>query len=99
MTVFAYRAADRRGQTVAGVMEAPDARAVVERLQRDAYTDDVRAAMAAAKPNAMEPLAIGAAYRRTMRADAQRQIVLAGRRLAALLENLHAADQHSDCRR
>ena len=36
MTVFAYRAADRRGQTVAGVMEAPDARAVVERLQRDA---------------------------------------------------------------
>jgi general secretion pathway protein F len=37
MTVFAYRAADRRGQTIDGVMEAPDARAVVERLQRDAY--------------------------------------------------------------
>ena len=37
MTVFAYRAADRRGQMVDGVMEAPDARAVVERLQRDAY--------------------------------------------------------------
>jgi len=37
VTVFAYRAADRRGQTVDGVMEAPDARAVVERLQRDAY--------------------------------------------------------------
>jgi general secretion pathway protein F len=37
MTVFAYRAADRRGQTIGGVMEAPDARAVVERLQRDAY--------------------------------------------------------------
>ena len=27
MTVFAYRAADRRGQTIDGVMEAPDARA------------------------------------------------------------------------
>jgi general secretion pathway protein F len=37
MPVFVYRAADRRGQTIDGVMEAPDARAVVERLQRDAY--------------------------------------------------------------
>src|ERR671926_368792 len=37
MPVFLYRAADRRGQTVDGVMEAPDARAVVERLQKDAY--------------------------------------------------------------
>ncbi|MGH7400642.1 MAG: type II secretion system F family protein, partial [Candidatus Rokuibacteriota bacterium] len=37
MTVFSYRAADHRGQTIDGVMEAPDARAVVERLQRDAY--------------------------------------------------------------
>jgi general secretion pathway protein F len=37
VTVFAYRAADRHGQTIDGVMEAPDSRAVVERLQRDAY--------------------------------------------------------------
>ena len=37
MTVFGYRAADQRGQTIDGVMEAPDAQAVVERLQRDAY--------------------------------------------------------------
>ena len=37
MPVFAYRAADRRGQTIDGVMEAPDARAVVERLRKDAY--------------------------------------------------------------
>jgi general secretion pathway protein F len=37
MAVFAYRAADRCGQTVDGVMEAPDLRAVAERLQRDAY--------------------------------------------------------------
>jgi general secretion pathway protein F len=37
VAVFAYRAADQRGQTIDGVMEAADARAVVERLQRDAY--------------------------------------------------------------
>jgi general secretion pathway protein F len=37
MPVFVYRAADRRGQTVDGVMEAVDARAVVERLHREAY--------------------------------------------------------------
>jgi len=34
---FAYKAADQRGQTIDGVMEATDARSVVERLQRDAY--------------------------------------------------------------
>jgi len=34
---FTYRAADRRGQTIDGVMEAADVRGVVERLQRDAY--------------------------------------------------------------
>ena len=37
MPTFTYRAADRRGQTIEGVMDAPDVRAVVERLQRDAY--------------------------------------------------------------
>jgi len=37
MPVFIYKAADRRGQTIDGVMEAADARAVVERLQREAY--------------------------------------------------------------
>jgi type II secretion system protein F len=37
MPVFAYRAADRRGQTIDGVMEAVDARAVIERLRKDAY--------------------------------------------------------------
>lgn len=37
MTVFLYRAADQQGQTIDGVMEAPDARAVIERLHRDAY--------------------------------------------------------------
>jgi general secretion pathway protein F len=37
VTIFAYRAADRRGQNIDGVMEAPDVRTVVDRLQRDAY--------------------------------------------------------------
>ena len=37
MPVFTYRAADRRGQTIDGVMEAADARAVTERLRKEAY--------------------------------------------------------------
>src|SRR5262252_9237452 len=37
VTVFSYRARDRSGHAIDGVMEAPDARAVVDRLQRDAY--------------------------------------------------------------
>ena len=37
MPVFTYRAADRAGKTVDGVMEAPDARSVVERLHREAF--------------------------------------------------------------
>ncbi|PYO37501.1 MAG: type II secretion system protein GspF, partial [Candidatus Rokuibacteriota bacterium] len=37
MPTFTYRAADRQGRTIEGVMEAADARGVVERLQRDAY--------------------------------------------------------------
>jgi len=36
MTTFAYRAADRHGRTLDGIMEAPDARAVVEKLREDA---------------------------------------------------------------
>ena len=37
MPVFTYRAADRRGQTIDGVMEAVDARAVIDRLRKEAY--------------------------------------------------------------
>lgn len=37
MPVFTYRAADRRGKTIDGVMEAPDQRAVVERLHHEEY--------------------------------------------------------------
>jgi general secretion pathway protein F len=37
MPVFTSRAADRRGQTIDGVMEAVDARAVAEQLRKEAY--------------------------------------------------------------
>jgi len=37
MPVFTYRAADRAGRTIDGVMEAYDPQAVVERLHRDNY--------------------------------------------------------------
>lgn len=37
MAVFVYKAADRLGKMIDGVMEAPDPRAVIERLQREEY--------------------------------------------------------------
>lgn len=37
MPVFSYRAADRNGRTIDGVMEAHDSGEVVERLHREAY--------------------------------------------------------------
>jgi general secretion pathway protein F len=37
MPVFLYRAADRGGHTIDGVMEAPDARSVIERLHKESY--------------------------------------------------------------
>jgi len=37
MPVFLYRAADRGGHTIDGVMEATDARAVIERLHKESY--------------------------------------------------------------
>jgi type II secretion system protein F len=37
MPVFTYRAADRAGRTIDGVMEAHDSQAVIERLHREEY--------------------------------------------------------------
>ncbi len=37
MPVFSYRAADRAGRTIDGVMEAHDSQAVIERLHREEY--------------------------------------------------------------
>lgn len=76
MTVFAYRAADRRGQTIDGVMEAPDTRAVVERLQRDAYFP-----IAIDAPDHRRPL-LGRAWLETGRSR------VAGRDLATLTQQL-----------
>lgn len=37
MPIFTYRAADRAGRTIDGVMEALDSQAVIDRLHREAY--------------------------------------------------------------
>jgi len=77
VAVFAYRAADRRGQTIDGVMEAADARAVVERLQRDAYFP-IKVVPQAQQSRLVEALAWPALGRRRV----------PGRDLAALTQQL-----------
>src|SRR5713101_2646159 len=63
--IFAYRAADQRGQTIDGVMEAVDARSVVERLQHDAYfpiqvrAQEERAGLAGLTWPALRPRRVG----------------------------------------
>jgi type II secretory pathway component PulF len=37
MPVFTYRAANRAGKTIDGVMEAHDPQAVIDRLHREEY--------------------------------------------------------------
>jgi general secretion pathway protein F len=85
VATFVYRAADRRGRTVDGVMDAPDVHAVVEQLQRSTYypieiTPRVGADGAA-------PRRRGAAWARPVsRRVAGRDLVAFTRRLATLLE-------------
>ncbi len=86
MATFVYRAADRRGHTIDGVMEAPDVRAVIEQLQRDTYypirvtpRDDARAD---GGPRALKPLHRAFRSRRV----AGRDLVAFTHRLATLLE-------------
>jgi general secretion pathway protein F len=86
VATFAYRAADRRGHTIDGVMEAPDVRAVIEQLQRDTYypiritpRDD---AVAGAGGRALRPLRGAFRSRRV----AGRDLVAFTQRLATLLE-------------
>src|SRR5215470_944080 len=81
VTVFSYRAADRRGQTIDGVMEALDARAVAERLQRDAYFP-VRIA-----PQARPGRLVGWAWPEPSRGRvAGRELVAFTQQLATLVE-------------
>ena len=81
MTVIGYRAADQRGQTIDGVMEAPDARAVVERLQRDSYFPIAVAPQD--QPNRL--LSVGWPHLR-LRRVASRDLVTLTQQLATLVE-------------
>ena len=81
MTVFGYRAADQRGQTIDGVMEAPDAQAVVERLQRDAYFPIA----VAPQDQPRRLLSVGAPHLR-LRRVASRDLVTLTQQLATLVE-------------
>jgi type II secretion system protein F len=78
MPVFVYRAADRRGQTIDGVMEAPDARAVVDRLQKDAYFP----IKVAAQAERARWLALGVSGR-----VSQRDLLALTQQLATLVES------------
>ena len=77
MPVFVYRAADQRGKTIAGVMEAPDSRAVVERLHREEYY-----------PIEVAPQAdrVGLWPRLTARGISNRDLVAFTQQLATLFE-------------
>ena len=81
MAVFAYRAADQLGRTIDGMMEAPDTRAVIERLQRDAYFP-VRI-RAQDRPRGLLDLAWTEMVRRRV---APRDLVTLTQQLATLLE-------------
>jgi general secretion pathway protein F len=91
VAAFVYRAANRRGQTIDGVMEAPDVRAVIEQLQRDTYypiqvtpRDSTGRDTAGrdAKSQTLRPAWSGLGARRV----AGRDLVAFTQRLATLLE-------------
>jgi general secretion pathway protein F len=77
MPVFVYKAADQRGKTIAGVMEAPDQRAVVERLHREEYYP-IEVAAQAGSP--------GLWRRLTARGISNRDLVAFTQQLATLFE-------------
>ncbi len=77
MPVFVYKAADQRGKTITGVMEAPDPRAVVERLHREEYYP-IEVAAQAARPGLWRQL--------TARGISNRDLVAFTEQLATLVE-------------
>lgn len=77
MPVFVYKAADQRGKTITGVMEAPDSRAVVERLHREEYYP-IEVAAQAARPGLWRQL--------TARGISNRDLVALTEQLATLVE-------------
>ncbi len=77
MPVFVYKAADQRGKTITGVMEAPDSRAVVERLHREEYYP-IEVAAQAGRPGLWRQL--------TARGISNRDLVAFTEQLATLVE-------------
>ena len=77
MPVFVYKAADHRGKTITGVMEAPDPRAVVERLHREEYYP-IEVAAQAGQPGLWRQL--------TARGISNRDLVAFSEQLATLVE-------------
>ncbi len=77
MPVFVYKAADQRGKTITGVMEAPDPRAVVERLHREEYYP-IEVAAQAGRPGLWRQL--------TARGISNRDLVAFTEQLATLVE-------------
>ena len=77
MPVFLYKAADQRGKTITGVMEAADSRAVVERLHREEYYPIEVAAQAERE---------GLWHRVTARGISNRDLVAFTQQLATLFE-------------
>ena len=77
MPVFVYKAADQRGKTITGVMEASDPRAVVERLHREEYYP-IEVAAQAQRPGLWRQLMV--------RGISNRDLVAFTEQLATLVE-------------
>ena len=77
MPVFVYKAADQHGKTITGVMEAPDPRAVVERLHREEYYP-IEVAAQVGRPGLWQQL--------TARGISNRDLVAFTEQLATLVE-------------
>jgi general secretion pathway protein F len=84
VATFTYQAADRRGRTIDGVMEAPDIHAVIAQLQRDTYYP-IRVTPQEAAGRPARPLR-AAWMPRGSRRVAGRDLVAFTQRLATLLE-------------
>ena len=81
MATFVYQAADRRGRTIDGVMEAPDIHTVIAQLQRETYYP----IHVTPKDAADRPARDGARHRTWARPGSRR---VAGRDLVAFTQRL-----------
>jgi general secretion pathway protein F len=81
MPVYTYRAADRAGRTIDGVMEAHDSQAVIERLHREEYFP-VRVEQADARPR-LAALSLGGSSKQRVPA---RDLLTFTQQLSTLVE-------------